>query len=166
MFLTKLLRTAAIAAGLALISAAAPASAAVIYNFSGTCDFGCTGTATATLILDDTYTPGTAIAGISQLISFTYYGTGVVPVFTINPTPSFMGGELPVASGAPTDPFIISDGLTNQFAVGTSGDWIWLGNEGGDSVTDGTFTLTPEPSSFVLIGGGVAALAALRRRKR
>ena len=166
MYLTNLLRTAAIAAGLALLSAAAPLSATVAYEFTGTCDTNCTGTARASLVLNDSYTPGSPIAGVSQLISFTYYGTGVVPIFTINPTPSFLVGTLPVGSGAPLALFVISDGVSNRFAVGTDGSWAWLGNHAGNAVTDGTFTQTPEPSSFALLGGGVAALAALRRRKR
>src|ERR1043165_7924234 len=50
------------------------AHAAVVYDWSGTCNFGCTGTATAVLTLTDAYVPGTAVA-LSDLVSLSFTST-------------------------------------------------------------------------------------------
>jgi len=65
-------RFARIAAALFLLAASTEiASADIVFDFSGTCTAGCTGTATGILTLTDTYTYGTAISG-STFVSFSY----------------------------------------------------------------------------------------------
>ena len=46
-------------------------NSAVIYNFEGVCNAGCSGLATGSLILADSYTPGTQASDI-DFISFSY----------------------------------------------------------------------------------------------
>jgi hypothetical protein len=189
MSLFNFLRPASILAGFALLittAAVHPVQAAVIptvtYEFSGTCT-DCTGTALATLVLQN-YTPGDAISDPDQLVSFTYYPTDLFPTgFTIlngDPTLS-IGGSVPNGDG-PADFYINNDSFFFYTGAFTTGDL--SGYTGPDAFetgvqapavlldygTSSSFSLqsvaTPEPSSFLLIGGGLASLVALRRRKK
>lgn len=49
----------------ALLMLAPIAHATIIYDWSGTCNVGCGGTATASLYLDDSYVPGSAITSFN-----------------------------------------------------------------------------------------------------
>jgi hypothetical protein len=155
----------------------------ITYSFTGDC-IDCAGTATATLVLDN-YTPGTAIDLMTTtLVSFTYDGTNLLPSYTILPGNLVdMSGTLPAGSG-PADFYITSifntmtlnlNGINivldgNFFSSSSSsGNW-----STGDARTvldfgsNGNFALAgvPEPSSVLLIGAGLAGLAAFGRRKR
>ena len=70
MYITRRIGFAVIGA-LWSLTAAYPAAATVIYDWTGTCNFGCTGTATATLTLDSLYVPGTALL-FADFVSLTY----------------------------------------------------------------------------------------------
>lgn len=153
-------------AGLALVLAAAafsPAQAAIIVDFTGNCTFGCTGAATGTLTLVDTYVLGTPIV-LTDIVGFDYSSNATFG--SIFPT-SVGGGSIVPGSTA----FDIADGNW-EFRV-INGTWdlslydglaAYIPMEGGNL---GEFTVAgvPEPSSFALIGCGVAVLAT-RRRKR
>src|SRR5690242_3452325 len=58
---------------------AGPARADIIFDFTGTCTLGCTGTATGKLTLSDTYVFGSPIDD-SSFISFTYSSSDLVAI--------------------------------------------------------------------------------------
>ena len=163
MSLLNFFRPVCLLAGLAL-GLTGGAQATMIVNFSGTCTVGCLGTATGAITLADTYVLGSVVT-LPQLIRFDYLSnntTGsIIPTF-------FAGGSVIMPGSTALD---IADGSL-EFRI-LNGTWdlfffngtAYVFREGG-TAGDFTATAAPEPSSFVLIGGGVAALAALRRRKR
>ena len=161
MSLLKFLRPVCLLAGLTL-GLSGGAQAAVIVNFSGTCTVGCTGTATGVLSLVDTYVLGSVVT-LPDLLQFDYSSNTLS--FTMLPPTSVGGGSTVPGSTAfdiadGVHEFRILNGIWDVFVAGGSG---YVFDQGGNA---GDFTATPEPSSFVLVGGAVAALAALRRRKR
>jgi len=180
MSLPVALRPVTLFAGLALLvsfGAVNPLRANVIYDFTGACTdcYGGAGNGTATLVLQDTYTPGNAV-NLSDLISFDYHGTDLLAAYTITPAnASFMNGTLPVSSGPAN--FQVSGCISScgngdviaYFTSAVDGTWsINIGPLNTDFGTNGNFstTATPEPSSVLLIGAGLAGLATLRRRQR
>ena len=103
------------------------------------------------------------------MISIDYFSNNFAFTSTAPPSIFFVGGgsALPPPDGPSF--FDLSDGIY-EFKANADGTWNAYQDFGAgyvsiDSGTAGSFTATPEPSSFLLIGGGVAALAALRRRK-
>jgi hypothetical protein len=167
MSLLNFLRPASLTAGLALLlSTAGAANAAVMYTFTATCGFGCTGVATGTVTLTDLYTPGNSV-NLSEFTQLDFSSNN--GSFTIT-APSFIAGSLPALSGPAN--FDVSDG-TREFASNVFGDWIANVSSSsiagpGSGIQDATYSLVaaPEPSSIALIGAGLAGLAALRRRKQ
>jgi hypothetical protein len=169
MNMPNFLRPGRLIAGLAFVLSAAafnPAQASVVVNWSGACTFGCTGQATATVTLIDGYTPGNAV-NLSDVIQFDFFSNSF-NFSILTPTSLGAGSSLPAVSGAPF--FDIADG-NYEFLALSGGGWV-VGVGGGGGYTpvaggdSGNFTATPEPSSMLLIGGGLAAVAELRRRKR
>jgi PEP-CTERM motif len=187
MTVSNLLRPASVVAGLALLLTTAainPAQAAVItYQFTGQCIdcFGGEGTAHATLVLQD-YTPGDTINNdFSKFVSFTYDETDLMISYTITALDAgvYFFAELPAGSGSAPNfsvgndafffdawDYLDSETLTqeNGWQTGINGGGIF------DFGTNQNFTQqlteTPEPSSFLMIGGGLAGVVALRRRKK
>jgi hypothetical protein len=159
------------------------ARALVIYDFTGECSTGCTGSASGTLVLADTFsgTPSDV-----DFVSFSFTssnGTYTVPgdaVF-LEFTPG--GGALPTASGA-ADIFI--DWTEGQsyfrtaisfFSDFTSGNVSasWASRLNSDAIIEAgrTYTWTrrvesarvPEPSTAALLLGALTAMWIMRRRR-
>jgi hypothetical protein len=169
----SLLRPLAILGFVVSMAGVTPASAAIMYTFTGTCS-DCTGTATATLFLVDTYVPGTNTMNTADVISFTYNGTDLFGPYTIDQSNiTFINATMPTASGF-ADFFIgsqscascqgiqfqsfLSDGTWSTGLNGTSTD---MGTQG----VWGAPVATPEPSAFLLIGAGLGGVALLKRRR-
>ena len=160
------------AAVLAMGLAAPSAKAAVIYDFTGTCGFGCTGQATAVLELADSYTPGEVLRN-SDFLSFSYSSS--TDLFSI-PADAFFTGffgaaRLPVVSGT------ASFGLNAGFgtAVNTGSGWSAFFSpsdidEGGSAYTwtlrQPTQLAAPGPLSLLALGLAGLALAGRRRKHR
>lgn len=144
------------------------ASAAVIYDWSGTCSSLCTGTASAVLTLADSYTPGTTLAN-TDFISLSFSssaGSYAVPGNDVFDTIS--GNPLPVTTGA-TSTFIDFTGRGTYFSTSSSGTWSYF-SQGSrvSSGTDSNWTLSavPLPASLPLLAFGFGGLGFMARRKR
>ncbi|MDO9709273.1 VPLPA-CTERM sorting domain-containing protein [Paracraurococcus lichenis] len=153
-----------LAAGLAI---AAPAAAGTItYQFEGLCTACSTAAghdvfARATLTLQDSYVLGDPLA--PSFVSFHYDGTNLLGAFTITPVDS-----TPVLGHFETIPgpalMSIDDRYGNYFETRLTGVWD-AGGSAAVSGTLGTWSAVPEPAAFTLLLGGLAGLAATRRRK-
>jgi len=149
---------------------AAPASAGPIvetYTFTGTCT-DCSGTVTGILTLDSSYVLGNSIA--PDFLSFFYEGSNMIPGgFTIGNLDSglFVTGSLPSTLPGPASSDITIENLNWIFSANTDGSWSVApgGLLSADFGTNGVFS-TPEPSTAVLIGFGLAGVGVLRRRVR
>lgn len=181
-----------ILATLATLTLGAPAAhASIIYDWTGTCTVNCSGTAKATLYLDDAYLPGSTIPGgptttIERLDVFmptdgTYPSYGYTFLdFSV----FFAGVTLPVDSG----PGIVSlnpqpntydaNFFTTQ-ADGTwafgEATWILAGNQFQTCWTEGAncsgtssawVRRLPAPGSLALMLAGLGALGVVVRRRR
>jgi hypothetical protein len=161
-----LLSSAALALGIATVSLwPESASANVVFDFSGTCDFGCSGTATGVLTLTNAYVYGTDITS-TDFVSFSYTSSDLSFDITsastsleggLNSDGSFDAtGELivVVASGAGEFEFASVPG---QFAAGT---WQDPSQDVGYSFTFTNVTSSvPEPSTWAMMLLGFAGLA-------
>lgn len=99
------------------------AHTAVIYDFAGTCSFGCTGTISGILTLADPYTPGSPIAETSDtggiFVGFERYLNGV-------PELSIKSSDYAIVAGT-TDPF---------FGAAVAGDGLLPAVSGVSSIAD------------------------------
>lgn len=171
----------------ALVAFAGAAQSAT-FTFSGLCS-DCSGNGTATLVLNNTYVPGTALA-TSDLVSFNYHGTNLLPAFALSASDSFllMSGNLPATSGpalfhleggALVVPAGSSGATGSSFArftfdTDTQGNWSVFDSAlnfcsleaACDYGTNGNWngSAVPEPSAVLLVAGGLAVLG-LRRWK-
>ncbi len=171
----------------ALVAFAGAAQSAT-FTFSGVCS-DCTGNGTATLVVNNAYVPGTALA-TSDLVSFNYHGTDLLPAFVLSASDSFllMSGNLPATSGpalfhleggALVVPAGFSGATGNPLArftfdTDTQGNWSAFDaalnfcslEAACDFGSNGTWngSAVPEPSAVLLVAGGLAALG-LRRWK-
>lgn len=145
------------------------ASAAVVYDWSGTCSSLCTGTASAVLTLADSYTPGTALAS-ADFVSLTFSssaGTYTVPGSDTF-TSFWAGSQLPTATGS-TYNFVDFLGGGTYFTTDISGTWdYWSQGSRVSSGTDSNWTLSavPLPASLPLLAFGFGGLGFMSRRKR
>jgi hypothetical protein len=146
----------------ALLSLPVAANAVPItWNYSGECDFGCTGTISGTL------TGNPAAGGISLFLSpgevINYSFT--LPSAFISGTSSTVGGLGYVLNGAGD---ILTGHMTfgNNLAVRALTGWQappgFQPRIGGD----GSYTKVPEPATLALLGLGLAGLGLGRRRRR
>jgi hypothetical protein len=107
------------------------------------------------------YTLGTTLSS-SNVVSFTYNGTNLLPAFTITPSsPNFnVSGSITNYPGQNT--VFINSTLTNAsgFESGTNGSWS-AGSEGDFgtvSLWGAAAPATPAPSSIVLLALGLAMI--------
>ena len=138
--------------------------------FTGTC-IDCSGTATATLDLSGDYVFGDTISP-SVIVDFVYNGTDLVSGFTLT-TFTFSGRTIPVGfTSGGLDIYLggsTASGASWNFYTGSSGGWGLCNDACADYGTSGTWSTsnssagTPEPASWALFGGAVAA-SAIRRR--
>jgi hypothetical protein len=145
------------------------------FTFSGTCTVDCTGTATATLVVEN-YTGGLSSA---TFVSFTYTSNFLGTITIDAPTTVSMGGifvpPLPSAENIGLNfaneiyPPTGSPPLQFETLAGGvhSGEWC-IGNNGcaGDSGTSGTWSETPLPAALPLFATGLGALGLLGWRRR
>ncbi len=145
---------------------AAPARANVIFDFSGVCDDGCSGTASGVLTLADSYRFGTRITS-ADFISMQYSSSSGGFDLTSANSPMIGGG-------LNADGSFNSTGLLNITAFPAFFEAIpgaFLTNLGDFGATF-TFTLVsaaaPEPSTWAMILLGFAGLgyAGYRKAKR
>jgi hypothetical protein len=160
-----------VAIGIAMTLFCTPSARAnVVFDWTGSCDSGCAGTATAVLTLIDAYSFGTPISS-ANFVSLAYKSNDMTADLT--PTSLFEGGLN--ADGSFASPtFIIRDvsGFP-QFNAGDTGGWEVASATGADSGTDGHFTpvvggAIPEPSSWAMMLLGFAGLgyASYRASRR
>ena len=161
-----------LAAAILVMAMAAPkADAVVIYDWSGLCDSGCAGQATAVLTLEDSYLPGTQVMG-ADFISFSYSSSrGAYDI----PADAALDGFsvpsiLPVVSGA-AQILLDIDGPGTLFDSLPGGGWLSLFapagiDDGGDEhqwVLRTTDLTAPGPLSLLALGLAGLALAGRRR---
>ena len=158
------------AAVLAMGLAATKAEAAVIYDWSGLCDSGCAGQASAVLTLEDTYVPGTELVS-ADFISFSYSSSS--GAYDIPADAAFDGfsvaSVLPVVSG-PAQILLDIDGPGTLFDSLPGGGWLSLFaaagiSDGGDEhqwVLRTTDLTAPGPLSLLALGLAGLALAGRR----
>jgi len=155
----------------AVLSLSRLASAATIttFNFTGDCVFGCTGTASGTLVVQN-YTFGDPLTP-ANFVSFVYNSNDTfLPMpYTIT-SPSIFSGSLGSGGVFFPGPSIFDiegafsrDFRFNDFAAGSFCANACL-DEGFGSVTLGVPSV-PEPPSALLFLGGLAAVAIFRRRR-
>ncbi|MCG8353973.1 MAG: PEP-CTERM sorting domain-containing protein [Kiloniellales bacterium] len=149
-----------------------PAHATFIYDWTGTCTFGCTGTASAVLTLAPSYTPGTTVS-LADFVSFTFDATGPAVSIAAPPLPVPSGsfvGDLPLGTGFALSSFTATDNLTWAFTSLADGSWQALTPSAGATGTGGTFALraaaVPEPGTLTLFTFALGALVFLRKRRR
>ena len=176
--LRRIVMVAGVGLTLALGLLAAPAQAVVVYQWSGECTNGCTGTATGLLTLSDTYVPGTTVSA-SEFISFLYTsssGSFTIPgSMTYNPTNSFennsqnLVGPLPVGSGPGgifVDAVESSSWFGTDFPFGAV-DWQFLilgtVNDRGNPYQ---WSLVPIPAALPLFLSGLAVFGFVARKRR
>ena len=157
----------------ALGMTAPQADAVVIYDWSGLCESGCVGQATAVLTLDDSYTPGTQVS-TADFISFSYSSSsGAYDIPADAGFEEFIGpAEFPVVSGE-VDVFIGIAGASTFFdteadAWNSFFDPFGISDGGSENewVLRTTNLSAPGPLSLLALGLAGLALAGRRRAGR
>jgi PEP-CTERM motif len=142
---------------------AAPARAEVVFDFSGTCELNCLGTASGILTLADSYVFGTLITD-AEFVSFDYSSSSrsfdIISaddpglIGGLNADGSFFTGEVVFADAGNTPAFIATG---NGFEAITEQD-----SNTNDFGSSATFTLAsgavPEPSTWAMLLLGFAGL--------
>ena len=170
---------AGLAAALLALGLAAPkAHAVVIYDWTGTCDEGCTGQATAVLTLADTFVPGTSFADNDVFVSFSYSSSSVSFAVPGDSALSRFFATFPREVSGPATPWrasVSSQGfeVSYRFDTGPSGDWGLNFDRPSepfsDRGVDGLWTLRASelsaPGPLSLLALGLAGLALTGRRR-
>jgi hypothetical protein len=162
------LRTATLAAvvvALGALTSGTAARANLVFDFSGVCSAGCSGTATGVLTLASDYMFGDAITP-ATFVSFSYASSDLGFTIPATPTPLFVGG-------------LNADGSLNNLVSGL----IIMAPLGNIDITPGIFHATtlgfmdsgsqpqfslvavPEPGTWALMASGFAALGFVGYRR-
>ena len=180
---------------LAFMLVAPAAGATIIYDWSGRCTVGCNGTATASLYLDDSYVPGTALTPFSAARTTAVLGielfmpsNGVRPSYSaslMSPAHSIYGSVvsplwLPDETGTGAGTMFWYGGfMASSFSMTSDGSW-QFGNglnlssacsealsPWGCSGTSSEWVrrAVPAPGTGMLLALGLLALAGARSRK-
>ena len=164
------------AAAIVALGITAPkAEAAVIYDWTGPCESGCTGQATAVLTLADSYVPGTFLED-ADFISFSYSSSS--GAYDIPADAAFVAffaiGPLPAVSGEAEIGLDFAGGGTGFFSDPLLTSWVSEFAPAGisESGTSHLWTLrqppelsAPGPLSLLALGLAGLALAGRRRGK-
>lgn len=137
------------------------ANAVILYQWEGPCGNGCTGTASGTLTLQDTYTPGSVLTD-ADFISFSYTSSSGSYSIPADAALSGIagGGSLPAVSGLVDTDIAMDWERANTVHVTMPGGG-WASTFDSPSIIDGgdsyVWTL-PEPATTVLLAIGVVGL--------
>lgn len=160
-----------LAAAIVALGMAAPqAEAIVIYDFTGSCSFGCTGQATAVLILDDTYVPGTQVVA-ADFIAISY--SSDAGSYQIPPDAGleliFGPAVLPAVAGEATIGLDFTD-AGRIFQTAGAGVWaslfVSLGIDHGGTEYEWVLRQLPAPGPLSLLALGLVGLAIAGRRRK
>jgi PEP-CTERM motif len=145
---------------------AAPARADIVFDFSGVCDSGCTGTATGVLTLAESYTFGSDLT-LASFVSFHYSSSDIS--FDVPKAAGllFSGGLNANGSIVGTDLAIVGE---HEFGVFPGGEFVVdVTDTGGDKGSTSDFTLVsggvPEPTTWAMMLLGFAGLSFAKYRK-
>jgi hypothetical protein len=152
------------------------AIAAIVYDFSGECTDVCTGQGTATMVLTDTYIPGTSFT-ISQFVSMSYSSSSIDYSFSASEILTLYASLMPAVSGAGN---VNIDWLQDETGfISNTTEWksscgnISLCTVSNGALVDtgaiGTWTLrtseVPIPQALWLFGSGLLGLVEIARKK-
>jgi hypothetical protein len=145
---------------------AAPARANIVFDFSGVCDSGCSGTATGVLTLDDSYAFGSDLT-LTNFVSFHYSSSDIGFDVPNAGGLLFSGGLNADGSIVGTDLAVIGE---HEFGVFPEGKFLVdITDTGGDVGSLSHFTLVsgdvPEPTTWAMIVLGFAGLGLAGYRK-
>lgn len=171
------------------------AGATIIYDWSGGCTVGCSGTATASLYLDDSFVPGSVLTPFSMARTTSVLGIelympsdGVRPGYSaslMSPSHSIYGSVvsplwLPELSGTGAGTIFWFGGfMASSFTMAMDGSWQFGSglslssvcsealSPWGCSGTSSEWVLrrVPTPSTLFLLGLGLVVLGGMRWRK-